>query len=27
MDRIHSLARGQRLVPNLDTNPLLEAWD
>jgi len=27
MDRIHSLARGQRLVPNLDTNPLLGAWD
>jgi len=27
MDRIHGLARGQRLVPNLDTNPLLEAWD
>ena len=27
MDRIHSLARGQRLVPNLDTNPLLWAWD
>jgi diketogulonate reductase-like aldo/keto reductase len=27
MDRIHSLARGQRLVPNLDTKPLLGAWD
>jgi diketogulonate reductase-like aldo/keto reductase len=27
MTRIHSLARGQRLVPNLDTNPLLGAWD
>ena len=27
MERIHSLARGQRLVPNLDTNPLLGAWD
>lgn len=27
MDRIHGLARGQRLVPNLDTNPLLGAWD
>ena len=27
MIRIHSLARGQRLVPNLDTNPLLGAWD
>ena len=27
MDRIHSLARGQRLVPNLDSNPLLGAWD
>ena len=27
MDRIHSLARGQRLVPNGDTNPLLGAWD
>jgi diketogulonate reductase-like aldo/keto reductase len=27
MDRMHSLARGQRLVPNLDTNPLLGAWD
>ena len=27
MERIHSLARGQRLVPNLDTNPLLWAWD
>ena len=27
MDRIHSLARAQRLVPNLDTNPLLGAWD
>ena len=27
MDRIHSLARGQRLVPNLDTNTLLGAWD
>ena len=27
MIRIHSLARGQRLVPNLDTNPLLVAWD
>ena len=27
MGRIHSLARGQRLVPNLDTNPLLGAWD
>jgi diketogulonate reductase-like aldo/keto reductase len=27
MDRIHNLARGQRLVPNLDTNPLLGAWD
>ena len=27
MDRIHSLARGQRLVPNLDTNSLLGAWD
>ena len=27
MTRIHSLARGQRLVPNLDINPLLGAWD
>ncbi len=27
MTRMHSLARGQRLVPNLDTNPLLGAWD
>ena len=27
MERIHSLARAQRLVPNLDTNPLLGAWD
>ena len=27
MDRIHSLARGQRLVPNLDTKPLLGDWD
>ena len=27
MDRIHGLARGQRLVPNSDTNPLLGAWD
>ena len=27
MDRIHGLARGQRLVPNLDTKPLLGAWD
>jgi len=27
MDRIHSLARGQRLVPNGNTNPLLGAWD
>ena len=27
MDRIHSLARDQRLVPNLDSNPLLGAWD
>ena len=27
MTRIHSLARGQRLLPNLDTNPLLGAWD
>jgi len=27
MDRIHSLSRGQRLVPNLDTNPLLGDWD
>ena len=27
MTRIHSLARGQRLVQNLDTNPLLGAWD
>ena len=27
MNRIHSLARGQRLVPNLDTKPLLGAWD
>jgi diketogulonate reductase-like aldo/keto reductase len=27
MDRIHSLARGQRLLQNLDTNPLLGAWD
>ena len=27
MDRIHGLSRGQRLVPNLDTNPLLGAWD
>ena len=27
MDRIHSLARGQRLIPNLDTKPLLGAWD
>ena len=27
MDRILSLARGQRLVPNLDTKPLLGAWD
>jgi diketogulonate reductase-like aldo/keto reductase len=27
MERIHSLTRGQRLVPNLDTNPLLGAWD
>ena len=27
MTRIHSLARGQRLVPNLDTNPLLGAWN
>jgi diketogulonate reductase-like aldo/keto reductase len=27
MDRIHNLARGQRLVPNLDTKPLLGAWD
>ena len=27
MDRIHGLSRGQRLVPNLDTNPLLGDWD
>ena len=27
MDRIHSLARGQRLLQNLDTKPLLGAWD
>ena len=27
MDRIHSLARDQRLVPNTNTNPLLGAWD
>lgn len=27
MTQIHGLARGQRLVPNLDTNPLLGAWD
>ena len=27
MTRIHSLARGQRQVPNLETNPLLGAWD
>ena len=27
MDRIHNLARDQRLVPNTDTNPLLGAWD
>ena len=27
MTRMHSLARGQRLVPNLDTIPLLGAWD
>jgi len=27
MDRIHSLARGQRLLTNLDTSPLLWTWD
>ena len=27
VDRIHSLERGQRLLQNLDTNPLLGAWD
>ena len=27
MDLIHSLARGQRQVPNSETNPFLGAWD
>ena len=27
MDQIHRLARGQRQVQNLETNPLLGAWD
>ena len=27
MDRIHSLARGKRQVQNLETSPLLGAWD
>jgi len=27
MDRIHSLARGQRLVPNLDSKHFLGDWD
>jgi 2,5-diketo-D-gluconate reductase B len=27
MNRIHNLARGKRQVPNLETNPLLGAWD